>query len=430
MAVTKTDGAIGLPELLSVDTALEQILDGITVLGPEHVELADVLGRVLAENIDADINIPPFPNSSMDGFAVKADDLRGASEESPVRLAIVGDIPAGIVPEVHVESGQAARIMTGAQMPIGADAVIPVENTDAAWIAGANDPQPRDVRVFRSLNFGDHVRPAGEDVRTGTRILSAERILQAADIGILAALGRSQIRVIRRPKVAILSTGDELVEVDEPLKPGKIRNANSYTLAALVTTYGGIPIRIPTAQDSFEDVRRRFEEALVHQPDVILSSAGVSVGAFDAVRAVIEKLGAITFWRVSLRPGKPLAYGNIRGVPFFGLPGNPVSAMVTFDVFVRPMLLRMGQRPETIRTIIASASEDMQSDGRRSYLRVKLSNQNGRWVASLTGTQSSSALSSMVQADGLLIIPEGHTQVNKGTELSVRLLTDLVSEPQ
>jgi molybdopterin molybdotransferase len=423
-------GVIGLPELLSVDKALEQILSGITALEPEYVEMVDVLGRVLAEDIVADYDLPPFPNSSMDGFAVKAYDLRDASRESPVRLSIVGDIPAGSVPAVQIESGQAARIMTGAQMPIGADAVIPVESTDAVWTPGVNDPLPRTVQVFRSLKSGDYVRPAGEDIQTGTRILHAGRILQAADIGVLAALGRTQVRVIRRPKVAILSTGDELVEVDEPLTPGKIRNTNSYTLAALVKTYGALPIRIPTARDTFEDVHSRFVEALDHQPDIILSSAGVSVGAFDAVRAVIEQLGIISFWRVNLRPGKPVAYGNIQGIPFLGLPGNPVSAMVTFDVFVRPILLRMGQRPETIRTITVSVGEDISSDGRRSYLRVKLNNQNGRWIASLTGTQSSSALSSMVKADGLLIIPEGCTQVNKGMELSVRLLTDLVSEPQ
>ncbi|MBL8153862.1 MAG: molybdopterin molybdotransferase MoeA [Anaerolineae bacterium] len=418
-----------MPELLSVDTALEQILNGITALEPEHMELADSLGRVLAEDIDADIDIPPFPNSSMDGFAVHAVSLKGASAESPVQLTVVGDIPAGIVPNIQVEAGQAARIMTGAQMPVGADAVIPVESTNAVWTPGGSDPLPRKIEVFRSLRAGDYVRPAGEDMAIGTRILSAGRVLYPADIGVLAALGRSLIKVVRRPKVVILSTGDELVEVNEPLTPGKIRNTNSYTLAALVATYGAIPIRIPTARDTLEDVRRRFEEALDQQPDVILSSAGVSVGAFDAVRSVIEELGAITFWRVNLRPGKPLAFGNIRGVPFFGLPGNPVSAMVTFDVFVRPMLLRMGQRPETIHTITASVGEDIPSDGRRSYLRVKLSNQTGRWVATLTGTQSSGALSSMVQADGLLIIPEGHTQVNKGTELTVRLLTDLVSEP-
>jgi molybdopterin molybdotransferase len=405
-------------------------LKGITPLAPEHVELLDGLGRVLAEDITAHIAIPPFPNSSMDGFAVRADDVKGASAESPVLLTLIGDIPAGIVPNIQVESGQAARIMTGAQMPSGADAVIPVESTNAVWTPGGSDPLPHEVKVFRSLMSGDYVRPAGEDMAIGTRVLQVGRILQPADLGVLAALGRSPVKVIRKPKVVILSTGDELVEVDEPLTPGKIRNTNSYTLAALVKTYAAVPIRIPTARDTIQDVRRCFEEALDHQPDVILSSAGVSVGAFDAVRTVIEELGAITFWRVNLRPGKPLAYGNIRGIPFFGLPGNPVSAMVTFDVFVRPMLLRLGQRPETIRTITAFISEEIRSDGRRSYLRVKLSHQNGRWIASLTGTQSSSALSSMVEADGLLIIPEGQIQVNKGEELSVRLLTDLVSEPQ
>jgi len=230
------------------------------------------------------------------------------------------------------------------------------------------------------------------------------------------------VPVIRQPRVAIISTGDELVDIHEPLSPGKIRDSNSYMLAALVTTYGGTALRLPVARDTLDDVRRRFRDALDQRPDVILSSAGVSVGAFDVVRTILEELGQINFWRINLRPGKPLAFGHVQGVPFFGLPGNPVSAIVTFDVFVRPVLLRLGNRMDEGSTITVTTGQDIESDGRRSYLRVKLVSDNGQLIARLTGTQISSALISMVLADGLLIVPEGVTHVPAGTPMPVRLL--------
>ena len=409
-------------ELLSVDAATSRILRDVKPLPAETLPLDDALDRVLAEDIVSDINLPPFPNSSMDGFAVRAADVNGATGDAPALLDVVMDIPAGTAPTGIVGAGQAARIMTGAPLPDGADAVVPVENTDHAYAQDGQAPLPPTVQIRRAVGVGDSVRAAGEDVRAGQRVLSAGTLLRPQELGLLAALGRALAPVVRRPVVAIVSTGDELIQVHEPLTPGKIRDSNSTTLAALVRSYGGIALRLPIARDTVEDVRGRFHQALEAKPDIILSSAGVSVGTFDVVRTVLAELGQVDFWRINLRPGKPLAYGQLQGVPFFGLPGNPVSAMVTFDVFVRPMLLRLSQRPDAVPTAMARISERLKSDGRRSYLRVTLRRENGHLVATTTGTQSSGALTSMVLADGLLIVPEGVTEVEAGSELEVRLL--------
>lgn len=411
--------------LLNVDEALKQILATIKPLENETVELSAALGRVIAEDVVADSNLPPFSNSSMDGFAVQASDIAQASEQMPVSLQVVMDIPAGSMPSGPIQQGEAARIMTGAPLPEGADAVIPVENTNAQWIPGSDEAIPKTVEINRSIKSGDYVRLAGEDIRNGEQIIAKGTLIRPAEIGLLAAVGKPKIAVIRQPRVAIISTGDELIDVGENLKQGKIRDSNSYTLAALVSVIGGIPIRIPTARDTLDDVRRRFQEALNQKPDLIISSAGVSVGAFDVVRTIIDELGKVDFWRINLRPGKPLAFGQVGGVPFFGLPGNPVSAMVTFDVFVRPTLLKLGQRPDQATIIDAAVSEDMHSDGRRSYIRVKLKREAEGWTARTTGTQSSGALSSMMLADGLMIIPEDVKFLPTGTKLPIRLLRDL-----
>jgi molybdopterin molybdotransferase len=415
-----------LADLLSVDHALEQILQSFQSLASESVDLTLALGRVLAQDIQSSINLPPFPNSSMDGYAVRAEDTAGASRENPATLHVTIDIPAGKLPDGRIEPQQAARIMTGALLPDGADAIIPVEQTDSQWSAGGSDSLPKTVRIFRSVKPDDYVRPVGEDIHRGQIVLRAGTILRPQDLGVLAALGEANIPVIRQPRVVIISTGDELVDASEPLAPGKIRDVNAHTIAGLVSTYGGIPIRLPIARDTLEEVRALFQQALAAKPDIIISSAGVSVGAFDVVRTILDELGKVSFWRVNIRPGKPLAFGQVSGIPFFGLPGNPVSAMVTFDVFARPALLKMSQRPDTFNTVKAVTAESIQSDGRRSYLRVKLERENGQLVARLTGTQSSGALMSMVLADGLLIVPEDVTSVPAGTELPVRLLRDLV----
>jgi molybdopterin molybdotransferase len=308
-------------------------------------------------------------------------------------------------------------------MPEGADAVIPVELTDDRWTSGGDAPLPEQVTVYRAVHPWQHVRPAGEDVRAGQTILRAGTTLRPQDIGVLVSSGQVQVPVYRQPRVVVLATGDELVDLDEPLTPGKIRNSNSYVLAGLVSSYGGVPIQLPPARDALDDVRRRFAEALSRQPDLIVSSAGVSVGTRDVVRTVVDELGHVDLWRVNLRPGKPLAFGHVRDVPFFGLPGNPVSAMVTFDIFVRPALLKQtGSDPNAMEMATAVLAEGMRSDGRRSYLRVTLSREGDDLIARTTGTQSSGALMSMVLADGLLIIPEGVKEAPAGSRYPVRLL--------
>jgi len=417
-----------LADLLTVDQALEQILTHFNRLPAEHVALSQALGRTLADDIQAEASLPPFANSSMDGYAVRAADVTGADKAHPAHLQVVMDIPAGSAPEGAIGPGEVARIMTGAPLPEGADAIIPVEDTDSQWKAGDAPALNGNVTIFKSAKVGDFVRPIGEDVRAGQTILAAGTRLRPQDIGILAAVGQAQVPVVRQPRVVILSTGDELVEVHEPLSPGKIRDVNGYTLAGLVTTYGGLPIRIPVARDALDEVRHRFREGLDAQPDVILSSAGVSVGTFDMVRTVLAELGEVGFWRVNLRPGKPLAFGHLQGVPFFGLPGNPVSAMVTFDIFVRPALLKLSGSPDIWPTLNVTTGEDIHSDGRRTYLRVTLSRAtvtDSEWIARTTGTQSSGALMSMVLADGLLIVPDGVTDLPAGSKLQVRLLRNL-----
>lgn len=411
-----------MADLLNVDDALEQILSQIMPLSSETVTITAALKRVLAHDVQAAENLPPFANSSMDGFALRAADIATASTESPAQLQAVMDIPAGVAPSRTIEAGEAARIMTGAPMPDGADAVVPVEDTDIDWQAGENTALPDHVRIFRSVKAGDYVRPAGESVHTGQTVLHAGTVLRPQDIGILASLGQASIEAARQPRVAIVSTGDELVDVSQPLAPGKIRDANSHTIAGMVAELGGIPLRLPIARDTLQAVRDLFHAALAQQPDVIISSAGVSVGTYDVVRTVLDELGKVNFWRVNVRPGKPLAFGNLGGVPFFGLPGNPVSTMVTFDVFVRPTLLKMQGRTDEAETVMAFVDEDIKSDGRRTYLRVKLERADGKLIARTTGTQSSGALMSMVLADGLLIIPEDQTSIAAGTELPVRLL--------
>lgn len=406
---------------MSVEQALEHILSRAVPLPAERVPLDTALNRVLACDVAADTDLPPFACSSMDGFAVRSEDTTTA----PAHLRVVLDIPAGSTPTGSIGPGQAARIMTGAPLPPGADAVVPVEHTDASWVSGESAPLPPHVTIAQPAAAGANVRQSGEDVRAGQLVLPAGRRLNPADIGMLAALGQADVPVARRPLVAVISTGDELLEVNEALRPGAIRDANRYMVAAFVEAAGGAALRLPIARDTLESVRAVFAQALAAAPDVIVSTAGVSVGAADVVRTVLAEWGEVSLWRVNVRPGKPLAFGHLRGVPFFGLPGNPVSAAVTFDVFVRPFLARLQQRSVSPVLVKATTVEDMHADGRRSYLRVKLFYQDGQLCARTTGTQSSGALLSLVLADGLLIVPEGVTFVPAGSTMDVRPLSDV-----
>jgi molybdopterin molybdotransferase len=359
--------------------------------------------------------LPHFANSSMDGFAVRAADTHGV----PSVLRVVMDIPAGIAPSAALQHGEAARIMTGAMLPDGADAVIPVEATNAHFDVRDSAAWADHVTLSRAVNVGDSVRQIGEDVHAGERILTAGTLIGAAELGMLSGLGYAQVEVIRQPRVAIISTGDELLGVEQTLVPAKIRDSNTFTLYGLIRKYGGEPLILPRAADTLDSVRDVFQHALSLKPDIILSSGGVSVGAFDVVRTVIDELGAIDFWRVNLRPGKPLAFGHVGGIPFFGLPGNPVSAMITFEVFVRFALYQQLGRHGSPLTLTATLAEPIASDGRRSYLRVRVTQRDHQLYASLTGTQSSGALSSMANADALLILPEGVTHAHAGEQFPI-----------
>ena len=405
--------------LLNVDSALAEILADIKTLDAETVSLPDCHDRVLAEDIVSPIDLPPFDNSAMDGYAVRYEDSAAASQSNPIALTVTMDIPAGSTADGQLRTGQAARIMTGAPIPKGATAVIPVEDTDDNWSKGENSPLPARVSLFRNLEMGENIRLAGENIGAGDTIMTAGTLIGAAEIGMIAGIGFPRVAVIRKPKVAILSSGDELVDIYDELTPGKIRDTNGYTLAGLIRGAGGVPIRLPIAKDTLASIRALYRRALEINPDLLISTAGVSVGAADLVRIVMDELGEIDFWRINMRPGKPLAYGTICGIPFFGLPGNPVSTMVTFEVLVRPALAKIAGRDFNQRAIKATIADDMRSDGRRTYARVKLKREAGRLLARSTGIQSSGALMSMVLADGLAIIPEDETFMPAGSEVDV-----------
>lgn len=411
------------PEMLTVAEALAIVLDIVTVVEPERVPLLDCLGRVLAESVVARDSLPPFANSSMDGYAVRAADVAEAGPGEPAILRVVADIAAGRPSDVILTSGAAARIMTGAPLPAGADAVVPVEDTDEPWRDAAR-PLPERIAIRRAVAAGDYVRYPGEDIRAGETVLEAGHILRPQEIGVLASLGMADVSVVRRPRVGILATGDELVDVTVPLTPGKIRNSNGYAQAAQVRALGGEAIPLGVARDTEADVRAHLDAAVAAGVDLLVSSAGVSVGAYDVVKAVLDAAGSVAFWRVRMRPGKPLAFGRYQGIPYLGLPGNPVSAMVSFERFARPAILRMGGHRDLERpTVPATLLEAMRSDGRESYVRAVVTRRgDGEYVAITTGSQGSHIMTSLVKANALLIVPEGVVEVPAGTPLTALMI--------
>ncbi|MFQ5400757.1 MAG: gephyrin-like molybdotransferase Glp [Anaerolineae bacterium] len=409
-------------EYLTVAEALAAVLAGVSVLPAESVPLLEALGRVLAEPVVARDSLPPFANSSMDGYALHAADLRGATPESLVTLRVAADIAAGAAATEPLAPGSAARIMTGAPLPPGADAVVPVEDTDEPW-RDRERPLPEYVAVKREVKTGDYVRHVGEDIRAGDSVLEEGHILRPQEIGVLASLGVDQVRVIRRPRVGILATGDELISVSDALRPGRIRNSNGYAQAAQVKALGAIPVLLGIARDTAEDLRARLQEGLDAGVDLFVSSAGVSVGAYDVVKAVLEEEGNAVFWRVRMRPGKPLAFAAYKGVPYLGLPGNPVSAMVSFERFARAAILKMAGHGKLDRPMISVTIQDaISSDGRESYVRAVVERRGAEYVATTTGSQGSHIMTSLVQANALLIVPEGVRQVNAGEKLTAWML--------
>jgi molybdopterin molybdotransferase len=413
-------------QLLSVAEARTRLLQYFSPLATETVPLAASMRRVLGADVAAQHDLPPFANSSMDGYAVRWSEAAAASPDAAVRLPVSGDIPAGSGLPSPLAPGTAARIMTGAPVPAGADAVVPVEDTDDRRdrVGGV----PAVIGIRKAPAAGQNVRPAGQDVRAGQVVLRAGTVVSPAVLGVLAALGQAEVMVHRQPRVALFSTGDELREVDEALGPGQIRDVNSHTLAAAAEAQGAQVLRLGIVRDRLEAVRETLAQAAAEGADLILSSAGVSVGAYDVVKAAVEADGGLAFWRVKMRPGKPLAFGHVHGVPFFGLPGNPVSALMTFEVFVRPALLKLaGRRQWDKLAVTAALGEPVRSDGRESYLRVVLTRQGGDYVARLAGDQGSAVLSSLVRANGLLILPEGVTAAQAGERFTVWLVDGVES---
>ena len=409
-------------EYLTVADALKLVLNGVAILPGESVPLLDSLGRVLAEPVRALDSLPPFANSSMDGYALRAVDVENASAEMRAKLRVVADIAAGAVSDVTLSPGTAARIMTGAPMPIGADAVIPVEDTNEPW-RDAERPLPDTILVNRTVKHGDYVRHIGEDIIAGQEVMAPGHLIRPQEIGVLAALGVSQVQVHRRPRVGVLSTGDELIDVDAPLSPGKIRNSNSYAQAAQVIALGAELVDLGVARDTEDQVRAKLLVGLQAGVDLLVSSAGVSVGAYDVVKAVLEQEGNVGFWRVRMRPGKPLAFGSYQGVPFLGLPGNPVSAMVSFERFVRPAIRKMAGFSDLERPRVTVTLQDrITSDGRESYVRVKVTRSSGGYQAVSTGSQGSHVMTSLVKANALMIIPEGVTVVYPGDQLQAMMI--------
>lgn len=409
-------------EYLTVAEALAAVLDGVPRLPAEVTPLLESLGRVLAEPVIAGDDLPPFANSAMDGYAVRAADLVAASSSHPAVLKVIGDIAAGVVPDVTLVPGTAARIMTGAPVPPGADAVVPVEDTSEPW-RGADRALPETVEVRRSVNAGDYLRLPGEDIKAGQPVLAAEHIIRPQEIGVLAALGISQVSVIRRPRVGVLATGDELIDVEEALRPGKIRNSNGYAQAAQVLALGAVPVWLGVARDTEADVKAKLQNGLEERVDLFISSAGVSVGAYDVVKAVLEAEGNVGFWRVRMRPGKPLAFGTYQGVPYLGLPGNPVSAMVSFERFARAAILKMAGHSRLERPQVTVTLQDtIHSDGRESYVRAVVERKAGAYIATTAGSQGSHIMTSLVKANALLIVPEGVKLVAAGEQLQAWMI--------
>ncbi len=415
--------------MISVEDARARILAFFSRLEPTPVPALDALGQVVAEDVTATFDIPPLDNTAMDGYAVRAADTTGATEESPRRLQVVADLAAGYVLDTEVGEGEAVRIMTGAPIPSGADAIVPFEETDEPLRAPGEAPTRGDVvSVFKAAEVSANVRSQAEDISAGQVVLHAGRTVRASEVGVLSSIGLTQVSVYRRPEVAILSTGDEIVTPGGERRAGQIYDANAHSVAALVRAFGGRPRLLGIAQDTVEDLTAKIHAGL--DADMIVTSAGVSRGDFDVVKDVLAREGAIDFWTVRMKPGKPLAFGAFeapdgRRVPHLGLPGNPVSSMVAFELFGRPAILKMLGRDDWQRPLIKAITRDkiVNTDARRFYARCIVSEgEDGRYYADLTGPQGSGILTSMSAANGLTVIPEDMPHANPGDEIDVMMI--------
>lgn len=404
--------------MLRVEEAREQVLAAVDPLEPVELPLLEASGLVLGEDVVATDDVPPFRNSAMDGYAVRHVDTAGASPEQPVRLTVVGEIAAGIDAQITLEPGQAVRIMTGAVMPAGGDAVVRFEETDERD-AG---PRRRTVEIRRAARQWDNVRHAGEDIQAGTVVLPRGVVLRPAMIGLLASLNRATVRVHRRPRVGILSTGDEVIDLGPELKPGQIRNSNTYTLAAMIRDYGGEPVLLGVARDQRDAIREKLVKA--RDVDLLVTSGGVSLGDFDLVKDVLQAEGEVALWQVRIKPGKPMAFGRIGDVPLLGLPGNPVAAFVAFLQFGRPALLKMlGHTDWSIPTLRARLLAGHENRGRRRhFVRGVVERRGDEYVTWPCGLQGAGVLRSVVESNCLIVLPETWDHARPGDEVEVQLL--------
>ena len=397
-----------------VEEAIKIVLDNIKVLGTERIPIQDSFGRVLGEDVNSSIYLPPWDNSAMDGYAVKWDDIKEAAKERSANLKITGDIRAGSMPDKPVGKGEAIRIMTGAPVPDGADTVVRVEDTKYEGDV---------VSIFRSGKKGENIRKRGENVKEGDMVLKKGTLIGSGQLGSLAMIGKPVVTVFRRPVVNVMSTGDELADFDEKLTENKIPNSNSYAVASQVIEAGGVPHVVGIARDTKESTRENIGQGLVG--DMLIVSGGVSVGKYDFVKDILKEYGIdMKFWTVGIRPGHPIAFGTVGERPVFGLPGNPVSTMVTFEVFARPALMKMGGHTSYFRPTVDAVVEEEFHDrpGRTHYVRAIARYKDGKYLVRSTGTQGSGVLMSMAYANSFMVLPPDKEKVLVGEIVKVQLI--------
>jgi molybdopterin molybdotransferase len=420
--------------MISIEQALEKILSNTEILEAEEKSILEAMGQVLAEDVYANVDVPSADNSAMDGYAVRYEDTQGASPESPRYLNVIDTVMAGYVSEHEVRPGTAIRIMTGAPVPIGANAIVRFEETDDT----GQKESPAKTGVLREVTPGSDIRCRGESVTKGSLVLKRGVTINPAEVGVLASVGLGKVKVVRRPTVAVLITGEELVNAGQPLPPGKIYDSNTYSVAALVKFYGGLPRILGVARDNAASLHDSIQQGM--DSDLIITTGGVSMGDYDIVKDTLAREGDIVFWKVRMKPGKPVAFGKLRrpGDPsrkrdilHLGLPGNPVSVMVTFELFARPVLLKMMGKKKLFKPTIEATLEEpiVNDDGRRIFARAIIEKRNGKYFVRLTGPQGSGILTSMTSANGLVIVPEDRERADKGDVLQVIML-DWIGESQ
>ncbi|MFQ5867964.1 MAG: gephyrin-like molybdotransferase Glp [bacterium] len=417
--------------MIRFEDALKIVLENVKPLDTGRIRTLSALGYVLAQDIYSTLDLPSFDNSAIDGYALKSSDTQDVSKNNSKILEVIDDLPAGHVSTKRLKSGEGIRIMTGAPIPAGADAVIMVEDTkivdslqltDHRKKCGQRSMDYGKIEIFRKVKEGENIRRKGEDVKKGELVISKGKVICPAEIGMLASLNIQEVNVIKHPRVAILATGDELIDIGQDLEPGKVRNNNSYVLFTQVIKYGGIPVDLGVARDKKNEIGEKVVQGL--SADILLISGGVSVGDYDLVKDVLIDLGMkMKFWKVAMKPGKPFVFGLIEGKPIFGLPGNPVSSMVTFEQFVRPAILKMRGITDLSRTLIkAIIKEEIKKKiGLRYFIPAIVKKENNQYFVTTTGPQGSGILKSMILSNGLIILPEEVTHAEVGEEVTVEL---------